>query len=101
MTLVDAAAATLAICYGDKSATVVTVVIYDTVADLRCAVAFEDFEQDCCAQAKGQAHHQAGTKDIEEASKNGENRRALQLNVLAKSLKPNTQRQVRKSTRPA
>ena len=67
---------------------IVAVDVFDTVTDLRSAVTLKDFEQDCGAQAKGQPHHQAGTKDVEEPGKNGENCCALQLNTLAKSLKP-------------
>ena len=81
---------TTAVCYGCILATIVRLVFFGTVTDLRCAITLEDFEQYCCAQAKGQAHHQAGTKHIEEPGKNGEDCRALQLNVLAKSLTSNT-----------
>lgn len=63
---------------------------FDIVTDLRSAVTLENFEQNCCAKAKGQPHHQAGTKNIEEPGKNGEDCRALQLNSLTKSLAPNT-----------
>lgn len=60
--------------------------IADAATDLRCAVALEDFEQDSCAQAKGQAHYQAGTENIQEAGKDGEDSGALQLNIIAQSL---------------
>lgn len=83
----DVAAATLVVCYGYISATVVTVVMYET--DLRCTITLEDFEQYCCAQAKSQPHHQAGTEDIEKPGKNGEHCCALQLDILAKSLTSN------------
>lgn len=70
---------------------------FDNVTDLRSAVTLENFEQNCCAKAKGQPHHQAGTKNIEEPGKNGEDCCALQLDTLTKSLAPITHRQVKSS----
>ncbi len=58
----------------------------DRKSDLRRTVALEHFEQDSCAQAKGEAHHQAGSKDIQEPSKDGEHSSALQLDVIPQSL---------------
>ncbi len=52
-------------------------------ADLRGTVALQDLQQDSSAQPKGQPHHQAGSKNIQEPSKDGEHRCALQLDVTA------------------
>lgn len=58
----------------------------DMHADLRCAVALQHLEQDRGAQPKREAHHQAGAENIQEPGKDREDRRALQLNIIAQSL---------------
>lgn len=52
-------------------------------ADLWSAVALEQLEEDCCAQAKGEAHHQAGTKDIQKLGKDVEHCGPCQLYITA------------------
>ena len=55
-------------------------------AHLRCTIALEHLEEDSSTKPKGEAHHQAGPKDIQEAGKDGEDSGALQLDVIAQSL---------------
>ena len=46
----------------------------------------QDLEQDGCAQAKANAHHQAGNKDIQEAPKDGHHSCAFYLQTSAQCL---------------
>lgn len=55
-------------------------------ADLRSAITLEHLEQHSCAQAKGEAYHQASSKDVQEPGKDSKHCSALQLYVFSQSL---------------
>ena len=55
-------------------------------ADLGGAIALQHLEQHSCAQAKGEAYHQASSKDVQEPGKDSKHCSALQLYVFSQSL---------------
>jgi len=55
-------------------------------ADLGGTIALEHLEQHSCAQAEGEAYHQASSKDIQEPGKDSKHCSALQLYVFSQSL---------------